>query len=93
MALYAQSNRDIVPACYSNQCPIEEIATDEEATEFVEKFQIAKTLTRATDWPAAQETLINELGLKDDPEFWLKLECLDREWLEMFRQQNNKGKK
>lgn len=93
MKLYEDSGRDIVPACYSHQCPIEFTATDDAATEFIEKFQVGAALARITEWPESRRKIIKELKLEDDPMFWLQLEYFERKWIEMHQHQAEEDKK
>lgn len=86
MRLYQESNREIIPACKSGLCPIEDLATDDEVTQFIEQFQLAKALARTSELPETQQKIFDDLGLLDYPEFHLELEILHMRWVNRQRQ-------
>lgn len=83
-----------MPSCYKPKgCPIEDIATDLDIDNFLNKFQMAKGLFQLTEMPDAQREIFKELGLLDNPEFHLELELLFAKGLQQRRDRENVNSK
>jgi len=62
------------PACYRNNCDIEEIATDVEANDIVEQFRRARIIYELNQVERLYIDALMSIGLLDEPELLMDLE-------------------
>ena len=74
-----QAKTGAQPACLRGRCDIEEIASDLQVNQLVDRFRLARAIYQANEVETLYIEQLREIGLLDEPELLLELEVVYQE--------------